>query len=313
MELILHLGAHRTATSSLQRLLDLNEAALAAAGVAAWTPRLTRSGVMAGLMGDPGRRDARRDLAAFRSAGRVSLRQEALAARGVRRLVISDENMLGGLRENRALAKLYPTAAARLERVTAALGAPARVHLAIRAPDAWWTSAFVHLMLRGHRPPDADTLAAAVRARRGWRQVVEDVAAAFPGAALSVWSYEDWGARPGETFEHVTGVAPARAGVPVVNGSPTAAALQQRLGEEGHAASLPALAGAYAPFTPDQRAELRARHADDLAWLADGADGLAEYRSRGALIPRASDRKGSPHGRRRHAEGESRMGPAGRR
>ncbi len=42
----------------------------------------------------------------------------------------------------------------------------------------------------------------------------------------------------------------------------------------------PALArgadGRFMPFDPDQRAALRAQYAEDLAWLADGADGLAD-------------------------------------
>lgn len=311
MELILHLGAHRTASSSLQRLLALNADALRAGHVAVWGPRVTRGGLFRGVMGDPGRRDPMRDIAAHRSAGRVALRRQALEKVGARRLLISDENMLGGLRENLTLARLYPSVAARLDRLQGAIGAPKSVHLMVRAPDAWWTSAFSFLMTRGLPPPDAATLDAVAASTRGWRQVVEDVSAALPNSTLFVGSYEDWGSRPGVVFEHLTSREPVQSGVPVVGASLPVDQLQARLREEGCDATLPRLGGLYAPFTPDQRAEMRAAHADDLAWLAAGADGRAIYRARRATPPRGPDRRGLRHGRRKQTERPQGVGASG--
>ncbi|KIT16088.1 hypothetical protein [Jannaschia aquimarina] len=298
METILHIGAHRTATSTLQRLISRNAGALASSGVAVWTPDRTRGGLLAGVMGDPGRRDPRRDLLAHRSAGRVAMHRSRLAGQGIHRLIVSDENMLGGLRENLALARLYPSAGARMARVAQAIPEVTQVHMSIRSPDTWWTSVFAFLMTRGFGPPDRATLDAILRGRRSWRHVIEDAAAALPRARISVASYEEWGHRPAEIFDAMTGLPPEHGGAAIVNATPPVALLQQRLHDEGSDDVLPVLGASYAPFGPDDRAALRAAYADDLAWLRDGADGLAEFRTRAARTAPPSDRKGRHHGRR---------------
>ncbi|MGB3407843.1 MAG: hypothetical protein WBA67_10145 [Jannaschia sp.] len=305
----LHLGAHRSASSSLQRLLVHNRPMLAAERIALWTPAETRAGLMTGVLGDPGRIDPRRDVMAHRAAGRVSMLRDAMRQDGVSRLVVSDENMLGGLRENLLLGRLYPTAAARLARIRLAVPGVDRVFLAIRSPDAWWTSAFAFLMTRGFAPPDRITLDAVLRAGRGWRKVIEDVARTFPDAEITVWTYEETGASPDRAFEVLTGV-PADAGqAPRLNTSPGLVALQARLRDEGCVTILPGTGDAYAPFSPDERAHLRDAFAADLAWLRNGADGLVKYRTRGARTPPARQRKGTVHVRIRGSQNA--MGASG--
>ena len=272
----LHLGAHRTGTSTLQRLLSLNAAMLRAGGVAVWGPERTRDGLFAGVMGDPGNATARRDVQAHRAAGRIAMLRSELARDGIGRLVVSDENALGGLRENLLLGRLYPSVGPRLRRVSAALPGIDRVVLSIRSPDMWWASAFAFLMTRGFAPPDAVTIEAILRARRGWRQVIEDVAEALPGAALTVWTHETMASRPDAAFVGLAGLAPARRHAPLLGMSPPLAALQARLRDEGCMDVLPQVGGHYAPFDPDARAMLRDLYHDDLAWLRDGADGRVD-------------------------------------
>jgi hypothetical protein len=296
----LHLGAHRTATTSLQRLLDRNVAQLRGEGVALWTPQVTRGGLLRGVAGDPGRTEGGRDVQADRAAGRVAMHRAGLLADGARRLLVSDENLLGGLRENVMLGRLYPSVSARLHRLRAALPGVDRVCLAIRSPDAWWTSVFAFLIARGFSPPPDETLEAVQQASRGWRQVIEDVAAAFPAATVEVWSHEERSADQSGLFAFLTGVAPAHAGVPVLNPSLPASTLAARLREEGWTGQLPRLGEIYAPFDPDARAGLRAGHEEDLAWLIAGADGIARYHgARAAGSP--PGRRGRYHARRRRA------------
>ncbi|MEM7642776.1 MAG: hypothetical protein AAF366_09630 [Pseudomonadota bacterium] len=304
----LHLGAHRTASSTLQRLLERNADRLAAQGVAVWTPQRTRSGLLTGVMGDPGRVGGRRDEQAQRAAGRVSMLRADMTNAGIDRLVVSDENMLGGLRENILLGRLYPSVSARMHRLIQALPGVNRICLSVRSPDTWWASAFAFLMTRGFAPPDGATIEAVLRARRGWRHVIEDIAAACPDAALDVWSFEERGKDPAGVYELLTGQVPSRSGVPVLNAAPTLAALRARLADEGWIGTLPGLGDSYAPFDPDARAGLRAAFAEDLAWLRDGADGIARYHGAGTTaMPRLG--KGPRHERFRRSAQQ--MGTAG--
>ncbi|WP_281826737.1 hypothetical protein [Jannaschia rubra] len=269
----LHLGAHRTGTTSLQRLLDRNVAHLNRRGVAIWGPRRTRTGLLAGVMGDPARFSGGDDPHLHRAAGRIAISRADLSASGIGRLVISDENLLGGLRENLLLAQPYPTAGARLRRLDRAVPGIDRVVLAIRAPDAWWASVFAFLITRGFAPPDRMTVDAIVAAHYGWRQVILDVADAMPRARLTVWTFEDMAVDPARAFADLTGHKPCGKSVPHLNASPPLAVLQSRLRDDGCLMTLPQMAGHYSPFTTRDRAALRARYQDDLAWLRDGADG----------------------------------------
>ncbi|MFP4275005.1 MAG: hypothetical protein ACLFRU_08260, partial [Paracoccaceae bacterium] len=50
MDIILHLGAHRAASTSFQRYLRANMAALAAQRTGVWGPLRTRGGLLRGVM-----------------------------------------------------------------------------------------------------------------------------------------------------------------------------------------------------------------------------------------------------------------------
>jgi len=55
MDVILHIGAHRTATTTFQKYMRSRSAEFAARGVAFWGPLRTRRGLFAGLLPEPGR------------------------------------------------------------------------------------------------------------------------------------------------------------------------------------------------------------------------------------------------------------------
>jgi hypothetical protein len=58
MDVVLHVGAHRTASTTFQKTLGANGAALAEAGVVYWGPKCTRAGLFDGLIGAARRLDA---------------------------------------------------------------------------------------------------------------------------------------------------------------------------------------------------------------------------------------------------------------
>ncbi|SFI48666.1 hypothetical protein [Jannaschia pohangensis] len=292
----LHLGAHRTGTTTLQRLMTRNAALLARADVRVWGPERTRDGMLAGVVGDPGRVHPRRDVLAHRAAGRVAMLRSEMSRQGVSRLILTDENFLGGLRENLLMGRLYPTAGPRLDRLALALPGVDRVVLSIRSLDTWWASCFAFLITRGFAPPDATTIEAVLRARRSWRDVITDVAAVFPAARLTVWQHEEMAAAPLRACADLSRVAPAAWDGKVLNASRPLDELERRLHDEGCPTTLPQLAGHYAPFTPDQRATLRARYDEDLAWLSDGAGGLIPAPNRPPAEGHIHDRRPG-HGR----------------
>ena len=194
MEVILHVGAHKTASTYLQLRLARSADHLAAHGIRAIVPAKLRERVSAAQtplnpLNRVGRVRRGRQMAAI-----AELVREA-EADGVARLVISEENLLGIMdpivddgafyeRAGGALAALWPSLARHRPRVA----------LAIRSPASFYVSVWGYLLRRGRYVPfDARARRAALEADRGWADLVGDISAALPpGAAMTVWRYEDF-------------------------------------------------------------------------------------------------------------------------
>jgi hypothetical protein len=97
MDVVLHVGAHRTASTTFQKTLGANGAALAEAGIVYWGPKCTRAGLFDGLIGAAGtaRTPAMR-LAGLRPCGVAGAAGGCARARGI--LLVSEENVLGSMR-----------------------------------------------------------------------------------------------------------------------------------------------------------------------------------------------------------------------
>ena len=111
MDLILHVGAHRTATTSFHRFLARNEAVLKDAGIAFWGPKQTRSRLFANSLSEAHAR---------RRAGAIQLAEAEEKRSGVNTLIVSEPNLIGRQMENYRLATLYPQAEYRMQRVAGA-------------------------------------------------------------------------------------------------------------------------------------------------------------------------------------------------
>ena len=292
----LHLGAHRCASAAVADVLDRERDALATLGQAVWLRPQTRDGRFAGILGDPGRRVGA--TGRTRAEGRISLWLQDLARDGYPQLTISDPAFLGSLRENVTLGRLYPSVGARMERLAGTLGAPERVALCIRPPHRWWSSAFAFLIGRGVRPPSDETLAAIAAARRGWRQVIEDIARAMPRSDLLVWTLDDLGRDPARVVKVLTGHEVAGSNASSPQAAPSARTLEEQLETEGAPMRLPQTRGRFAPFTSDQIARMAHRFEDDLDWLRRGADGAARLVTAPASNPRPDMTEGWNHDRR---------------
>jgi len=281
MKITLHLGAHRTASTSLQHYMRHNEASLAEAGIGFWGPRRTRAGLLHGVIPVAGRQNRRVQL--DRARGRIMINLEAAERSGLAALIVSDENMLGASRRNLRENSLYGDAGLRLARFAQAFdGCVDRVVLSVRAQDSYWSSALAFAVARGHRLPQGRELEALAGDARAWRDVIADVACAFGDAEILVLTHEALASRPEarlavmaarpleampraharEWMNRAPLLGPLRAAVGARGGAPV------RLGEGADSAR-------WQPFDRVQTAALREAYADDLHWLRAGADGLA--------------------------------------
>ena len=172
MDIILHLGAHRTATTSFQSWMRAQASRLEACHIGFWGPHRTRSGLLAGVLPQPGLLCAEQQL--DRARGRIALQLARSEAQGLRALVISDENLLGTPRRALRDRSLYQGAGLRLARHQAAFdGRVSTVHLSIRALDRWWASLAALAVSRGEPVPTRASFAAIAANPDHYRAAIE--------------------------------------------------------------------------------------------------------------------------------------------
>lgn len=269
MDIILHIGAHRCATTSFQHYMRQNADGLARRGIGFWGPRRTRNGLFSGLISRPHLAKGR-DLQQ-RAAGRIQLSCARSAATGVKTLVVSDENMLGSVRENLHLAELYCGVGERVARYIHAFGGRVSdVVLNIRSLELFWASSLGYGLTRGVGVPSCQSLDRLTHTPRSWRDVVADVACAAPDARLWVLPFETFARQPDVQLAVMTGQhAPQTHAQEWLNATPKLPELH------AFASDLPKGEGRWQPFDATQTAVMRETYSDDLIWLATGADGLA--------------------------------------
>lgn len=272
MDVTLHLGAHRCATTTFQHYLRKNTEKLSENGIGFWGPHRTRNGLFSGII--PGTVSVtRRDLQK-RAMGRVQMNLARSTQSGVEHLVVSDENVIGSVRENIRVGELYCGVGERVARFAAAFdGYLNTIVLNIRSLDTYWASAMAYHVTRGAGLPSAGTIARVAFSRRRWRDVITDIATAAPDARVLVLPFETFAGQPETQLSAITGQpSPAAHAREMLNAAPRLAELRVWLGAGGR---LPQGDGKFAPFDTAQVETLREAYADDLMWLVSGADGLA--------------------------------------
>jgi hypothetical protein len=193
-------------------------------------------------------------------------------------LVISDANILGSLDEMLTARMLYPDAGPRVSRAAEILqGRISGIMLSIRALDRFWCSALPAAVAQGASVPDRASLGVLARASRGWREVIDDVAQAMPGVPLRVSPFEVFAGRPDALLTTGAGInAPVDTQRVCRGRAPALPDLRRVLNDRGEApGALPFGMGQWNPFTNEEHAILREKHADDMMWLTSGAEGKA--------------------------------------
>ena len=189
MKLIVHIGAHKTATTHLQMRLRRGRAALAATNAAYVGPDDTRGPVqLSSLVEAPG-------AAPDEEAGwRARIDAEAEAGRG--RLLLSEENLIGVMRPGLLIdrdGRLYPRAGPQLRALFQVLDRrPTSIALAVREPASFLTSAFGMWLQAGGGVLVEDFLRGADPRRSRWTDLAARIFEATGTPRLSVWRYEDY-------------------------------------------------------------------------------------------------------------------------
>ncbi|MGV6802618.1 MAG: hypothetical protein ACWA49_00320 [Ruegeria sp.] len=176
---------------------------------------------------------------------------------GAQKLLISQENFVGSMVRNFAYASLYPSALERGHLLAKAFGGRvSKIALNIRALDMYWASAAAYLFKRGNKPIEPKSWKRIADSKRSWRNVITDLSTAFPGIPFLVLPFEEFAGQQQAQLEVLTGQpAPDTGKETALNGAVT-----------------PAPHG----LNAKQTMKLWMDYTDDLAWLASGADGLAE-------------------------------------
>lgn len=283
LDIVLHLGAHRCATTTFQTFLWANRVALAKSGLTCWTPRRTRDGLMHGLMKHPALITLEDEEQGFRSVGRIRLEVDRLARAEQSGLLISEENIIGTMRNNLADTRLYPLLHERLRRFVPAFeGARLTIGLCVRTYEEYWASALAKLVAWGGAVPSAYLLDFLTTQPRRWRSMVRDIAAIFPEAEIVVWPFERLAGRPQDQLRLLWQAELPSLAAPDLwrNRSNDIAALNAVLalrGETLGGGALTETGTRWMPFDEDQTSVLRAEYRRDIAWLKAGAEGLATY------------------------------------
>lgn len=275
MEITLHIGAHRTATTSFQHYMRQNAPRLRRLGIGFWGPLRTRAGMFEGLMPDD-RADGRSPDTARRRIGTALDRADKA---GLRHLIVSDENILGRPSQNLSARTLYPECGDRLEALRRAFARRIdRTVVTVRPQPGYWPSLIAYAVYRGQPVPDANALDRIARDRRSWQDVLSD----FDADRLIVLQH---GCSPQTTLAAMLDGrvrAPAEHAGHRLNAAPDRPDLRAATDTRGKGgATIPAGEGRWQPFDADQRAMLAEAWLDDHFWLASGAGGLATWLPQG--------------------------------
>ena len=275
----LHIGAHRTGTTSLQSALHSQRPGLSQRGVGYWGPNAMRSqrfpGVFRWLGTAPfSRKEKQRiDIIVNNNITLLEQRLKHQSDLGHKQLILSEENILGSIKINFEHSLLYPDSLHRLALFARIFGPYiSRISLTIRSYDEYWRSAIAFLLAQGGTLPTPRKLQSLADQPLRWLDVLKNVRTAFPDAEILVMPFENW---INACEPHIDAIFGAPLGLPPQqytkrNASKSQRQLRLALHEYKKVAEAEGLVDAdipYHPFTPVQIEQMRAIYAIDLTEL----------------------------------------------
>lgn len=186
---VIHIGAHKTATTHLQRSFLVQQEALIGAGVRYYGPDSLRRpkrglGDVFGLEGFGKTHPAR-----------SQAEQRDFMFKDGHRLVLSDENFIGVLhnKHGNMVAPLYPKAEPRVEALAEALDVgPLDVCIGVREPASFLVSAYGQALMGGQMISFADYIAKNPLSQVYWPGLVARIRRIPTVGRITVWRHEEY-------------------------------------------------------------------------------------------------------------------------
>lgn len=287
VDLVLHLGAHKTASTYLQHRLAANAHVLSRHGITFVPPQEYRPAVHAAAL--PIR--FLNNMHALRRQRRRHASYKLLAAaetRGHTRFVLSEENLIGNPDRLMRGSWFYDRARKEIEEIIGFTGQrPVQALLAIRNYADFYPSAYGEVLkLRGFMPFDDARRHRIVEQTRGWPDLVADVLAALPtGSRLSVWQHEAMASHEQQILEQFVGRT-AAGDLDPLDDRPQQGVSARAIAHLHHVSARGARIGrkrllrvikenpkrkghaAFDPWSAEERRHLNARYAADLRRIA---------------------------------------------
>ncbi len=192
MLIALHVGAHKTATTYVQKALDQSREPLRANGVG--YPPLDR--IRSTLT-------RRLDLAGL---GLASVTRRLLDEyRDCERIILSDENMIGGLKPSRGTKIFYGRRRARIGALVRRLKPnPVKIYFAVRSYDEFASAIYCEYIR--HNPfVDARSYLSRVNlAQFSWIDVIATLVELVGAESVTIWRYEDFTSLEDDVFGALT-------------------------------------------------------------------------------------------------------------
>lgn len=207
MEIVLHLGVHKTASTYLQSLLEKNLVSLERHSIGYAHPKILRPLFAQAPQRNLGTRRALRN-----SARAWALRQVVETAQDLqrKRLIISEEQLLGSVRALFSGRGFYRDLSKELRGLVSVLqGQPVKVLLSIRNYDTFFVSAYGQVLTGWkYLPFDQRMRTTFLREQRGWPDILTELMQTLPtGSTLRLWQYERFGLEEREILQEFVGEA----------------------------------------------------------------------------------------------------------
>jgi hypothetical protein len=274
--IVVHLGSHRTGTTLLQQHLLNNQDLMLEAGVECLCPPRTRNLILHGLMKAPHNHTEESEVEAATSDKKLRNRFKRIKRQN-RKIILSEENIIGQIRYNRETGSLFPHIVKRLQRFDLAFENVDIFYLSIRELSSWWVSCFSQSIKESYSPPGPEELEEICLSERSWKDVIQDIRNTYPNAILVVREFGCVTSDIKTQLKIVTGwsefdVLPAT--YEKLNVSMSPAQLETILKERGDFSGAKKMAGmdTYQPFTDEQIALLNRKYQKDLKWLLSQKD-----------------------------------------
>jgi hypothetical protein len=193
MLIALHLGAHKTATTYIQKALDQSREALRADGVGYPPLDRIRSTITRQL-----------DFAAFGLAGSTTRLLNEYS--DCERIIFSDENIIGGLRPARGTKIFYGRRRARIGSLVRRLKPnPVKIYFAVRSYEQFVSAIYCEYIR--HNPfVDTDSYLSRLNLPDfSWTDVVATLVELVGAQSVTIWRYEDFPALEEDVFGALSG------------------------------------------------------------------------------------------------------------